>query len=101
MSGGSWDYLYSKDIDDLMQGSDIELLEEMADYLNQNGYEDVAKDTRRLVEYIKSAKIRVETLFEMLSPVFKAVEWYCSGDWGKDRVGKVIEEYRNGNGDSD
>ena len=47
--------------------------------------------TRRLVEYIKSAKIRVETLFEMLSPVFKAVEWYCSGDWGKDRVGKAIE----------
>ena len=60
----------------------------------------MAKDTRGLVEYIKSAKIRVETLFEMLSPVFKAVEWYCSGDWGKDRVGKVIEEYRNGKGDS-
>ena len=52
--------------------------------------------TRRLVEYIKSAKIRVETLFEMLSPVFKAVEWYCSADWGKDRVHKAIEEYRNG-----
>ena len=73
----------------------------MADYLNQNGYEDVAKDTRRLVEYIKSAKIRVETLFEMLSPVFKAVEWYCSADWGKDRVDKAIEEYRNGKGDSE
>ena len=57
--------------------------------------------TRRLVEYIKSAKIRVETLFEMLSPVFKAIEWYCSGDWGKDRVCKVIEEYRNGKGDSE
>ena len=99
MSGGSWNYLYTKEIDDLMQYSNIETLEEMADYLNQNGYEDVAKDTMRLVEYIKSAKIRVETLFEMLSPVFKAVEWYCSGDWGKDRVGKAIEEYRNGNGD--
>lgn len=96
MSGGSWNYLYSKDIDDLMQYSNIELLEEMADYLNQNGYEDIAKDTRRLVEYIKSAKIRVETLFEMLSPVFKAVEWYCSADWGKGSVDKAIEEYRNG-----
>ena len=69
-----------------MKYSNIELLEEMADYLNQNGYEDVAKDTRRLVEYIKSAKIRVETLFEIISPVFKAVEWYYSADWGKDRV---------------
>ena len=101
MSGGSWDYLYAEEIDDLMQYRDIELLGKMADYLNQNGYEDVAKDTRRLVEYIKSAKIRVETLFEMLSPIFKAVELYCSGDWGKDRVGKAIEEYRNGKGDSE
>lgn len=101
MSGGSWNYLYSKEIDDFMQYSNIETLEEMADYLNQNGYEDVAKDTRRLVEYIKSAKIRVETLFEMLSPVFKAVEWYCSADWGKDKVDKAIEEYRNGKGDSE
>lgn len=29
MSGGSWSYLYSKEIDDLMQYSNIELLEEM------------------------------------------------------------------------
>ena len=78
-----------------MQGSDIELLEEMADYLNQNGYEDVAKDTRRLVEYIKSAKIRVETLFEMLSPVFKAVEWFDSGDWGEETLNNEILKYRN------
>lgn len=50
---------------------------------------------------LTTSKIRVETLFEMLSPVFKAVEWYCSADWGKDRVNKAIEEYRNGKGDSE
>lgn len=95
MSGGSWNYLYSKDIDDLMQYSNIELLEEMADYLNQNGYEDVAKDTRRLAEYIKSASIRIETLFEALSPVFKAVEWFDSGDWGEETLNNEILKYRN------
>lgn len=47
MSGGSWSYLYSREADELIQSGNIELLEEMADYLNQNGYEDVAKDTRR------------------------------------------------------
>lgn len=78
-----------------MQYSNIELLEEMADYLNQNGYKDVAKDTRRLVEYIKSAKIRVETLFETLSPVFKAVEWFDSGDWGEETLNNEILKYRN------
>lgn len=100
MSGGSWSYLYSREVDELIQSENIELLEDMADYLNQNGYEDVAKDTRRLVEYIKSAKIRVETLFEILSPVFKAVEWYYSADCGKDKVDETIEEYRNGKIDS-
>lgn len=84
-----------------MNGSSTELLQDMADRLNSAGFEDVAKDTQRLVEYIKSARIRIETLFEVLSPVFKAVEWFDSGDWGKDKVDKAIEEYRNGKGDSE
>nr|DAZ41551.1 MAG TPA: hypothetical protein [Caudoviricetes sp.] len=96
MSGGSWGYLYSREVDELVQCGSIELLEEMADYLNSSGYKDVAKDVRRLVEYIKSARIRIETLHEMLSPVFKAVEWYDSADWSKERVDAAIEEYRNG-----
>lgn len=96
MSGGSWSYLYSKEVDELVEYGSIRLLEEMGDYLNSSGYEDVAKDVRRLVEYIKSARIRIETLHEMLSPVFKAVEWYDSGDCGKDSVSRAIEDYRNG-----
>ena len=96
MSGGSWGYLYSKEFDELVQYSSVELLEGMSDYLNSNGYEDVAKDVSRLVEYIKSARIRIETLHEMLSPVFEAVEWYDSADWSKDKVDEAIEEYRNG-----
>ena len=32
MSGGSWSYLYSKEIDDLMQYSNIELLRYMNGY---------------------------------------------------------------------
>ena len=95
MSGGSWDYLYSKDIDELMNGSSAESLQDMADRLNSAGFEDVAKDTQRLVEYIKSASIRIETLFEGLSPVFKAVEWFDSGDWGKETLNNEILKYRN------
>lgn len=43
MSGGSWSYLYSKEVDELVQYSSVELLEAMSDYLNSNGYEDVAR----------------------------------------------------------
>lgn len=100
MSGGSWDYLYSKDIDELMNGSSTELLQDMADRLNSAGFEDVAKDTQRLVEYIKSASIRIETLFEVLSPIFKAVEWFDSGDWGEETLNNEVLKYRKSNIDN-
>ena len=95
MSGGSWNYLFCKDIDELMNGSSTELLQDMVDRLNSAGFKDVAKDTQRLVEYIKSASIRIETLFETLSPVFKAIEWFDSGDWGEETLNNEILKYRN------
>ena len=100
MSGGSWDYLYCKDVDELMNGSAIELLQDMSDRLVALGYTDVAEDTQRLTEYIKSANIRIETLFEMLSPVFKAVEWFDSGDYGKETLNNEVLKYRKSNLDS-
>lgn len=100
MSGGSWNYLFCKDIDELMNGSSTELLQDMADRLNSAGFEDVAKDTQRLVEYIKSARIRIETLFETLSPVFKAVEWFDSGDWGEETLNNEVLKYRKSNIDN-
>ena len=78
-----------------MNGSSTELLQDMVDRLNSAGFKDVAKDTQRLVEYIKSANIRIETLFETLSPVFKAVEWFDSGDWGEETLNNEILKYRN------
>ncbi len=100
MSGGSWNYLFCKEIDELMNGSSTELLQDMVDRLNSAGFKDVAKDTQRLVEYIKSASIRIETLFETLSPVFKAVEWFDSGDWGEETLNNEILKYRNARLDS-
>lgn len=83
-----------------MNGSSTELLQDMVDRLNSAGFKDVAKDTQRLVEYIKSASIRIETLFETLSPVFKAVEWFDSGDWGEETLNNEILKYRNARLDS-
>ena len=92
--------MFCKDIDQLMNGSSTELLQDMVDRLNSAGFKDVAKDTQRLVEYIKSASIRIETLFETLSPVFKAVEWFDSGDWGEETLNNEILKYRNARLDS-
>lgn len=98
MSGGSWNYLYCKDIDEIM--TSVEDLQDMSDRLVTLGYTDIAQDTQRLVEYIKSASIRIETLFEALSPAFKAVEWFDSGDWGEETLNNEILKYRNARLDS-
>jgi len=95
MSGGSFNYLYCKEnIDDLLYHTDD--LDNMREALIKYGYEDIAKDTQRLIEYIKSAEVRVTVLAKKLQGVFKAVEYYESSDWGKDTMLKKLEEYRNG-----
>ena len=96
MSGGSYDYLYCKDCDELFTYSSIRTLEEMESRFLELGYEDVAKDFRRLIEYIKSANNRVEVLSEQLNELMHDIEWYDSGDIGADTLAERVEEYRRG-----
>lgn len=95
MSGGSFNYLCYKESLSELSGHICDL-EDMRECLIKHGYCDIAKDTQRLIEYIKSAEVRVETLAEMLSDVFRAVEWYESGDIGIDSLMREVEKYRNG-----
>lgn len=94
MSGGSYNYLFCKEASYLLDN--VGDLEDMSEILIKEGYEDVALDMCRLVEYIKSAKIRIDVLSHQLSGVMKAVEWYDSCDIGKDTLKERIEEYRRG-----
>ena len=94
MSGGSYDYLYCKDCDELFAYSNIRTLEEMESRFLDLGYEDVAKDFRRLIEYIKSAKNRVEVLGGQLNEMMHDIEWYDGGDIGADTLAERVEKYR-------
>ena len=94
MSGGSYDYLYCKDCDELFAYSNIRTLEEMESRFLDLGYEDVAKDFRRLIEYIKSANNRVEVLGGQLNEMMHDIEWYDSGDIGADTLAESVEKYR-------
>lgn len=96
MSGGSFGYLYCKEVEDLFGCSSLENMEEMEAYLLRFGYKDIAKDVRRLIEYIQSAENRISVLHEQLADVFHAVEWYVSGDYGRDTMLKALERYRTG-----
>lgn len=100
MSGGSLCYLYCKEPEDLFDESTIYYLEKAEQYLLKNDAADVAKDVRRLIEYVLSARNRIEVMQENLREVFKAIEWYDSGDSGKDRVNRAIAAYRGEKGDT-
>lgn len=92
MSGGSFEYLYTKAPEDLMDKANW--IDEMAKILIKQNYLDVAQDMERLAEYIRSAYIRIDVLSKQLRPVMKAVEYYEDGDIGDEKLKKIIEEYR-------
>lgn len=94
MSGGSFNYLCCKDVPDVFNY--VRDLEEMEQFLISDGHIDIAKDVRRLIEYVRSAEIRIGVLLESLNKVFHDIEWYVSADIGKERLLKTLEDYRNG-----
>lgn len=94
MSGGSYNYLYCKDTADMFDRSvDIE---DMAETLEKMDYLDVARDMRRLSEYIRTAYNRVDVLSEQLRPIMRAVEYYEDCDISAESLKREVEKYREG-----
>ncbi len=93
MSGGSYDYLYSKEADDLF--SSPYRLEEMAERLAGLGWAaDAAADAHDLVAIIRTQKVRIDAAMARLRDVFHAVEWWDSCDWSEDQVRAELSKYR-------
>lgn len=95
MSGGAYEYLCFKDVEDLFQYTYRQMLRQMADRLIELGYaEDAARETEELICIIEQAFVRIDVRRERLHKVWHAVEWWASGDWGEDEVKGVLAEYR-------
>lgn len=94
MSGGSLSYLYNAEYPELFYQSRIEDMEWVEGYLLDNDSKDIAKDVRRLIEYVKTAANRIDILFDQLKDIFYAVEWRIDGDFGDDDFKKYIKKYR-------
>lgn len=89
MSGGSYDYLYTKDIGEAL---DSQSLQRMADRLAGLGYaNDAATETASLLELKREAEGRMARL----KYLWEAVEWWDSCDWGEDEFREALEEYRS------
>ncbi|MFD0853580.1 hypothetical protein ACFQ07_15190 [Actinomadura adrarensis] len=95
MSGGSYDYLYvwTNDIQQLIARRHH--LKAMAERLAGLPYaRDAAIETERIAAALERLEIQVTARAEALDDVWKAVEWWDSGDWGEDAVKKALAEYR-------
>ena len=95
MSGGSFGYLCFEDtLADL--AAKRHELERMHAALCELPYARVpATETARVLAMLERAESRVSAL-EELRAVWKAVEWWASGDWSEDRVRQVIRDYEDG-----
>lgn len=95
MSGSSYDYLYSKDVEDLLHMQ--ETIQNMADRLAGLGYaSDAAKETQELLLTLRQFENRISAMKERLSDVWHSVEWWDSCDSGEDSVKNALEKYRAG-----
>ena len=71
MSGGSLSYLYNKEFPEVCNY--IDEMKKVEKELISQGYTDIARDVRRLIEYCLTAENRISVLFDNLSDVSRSV----------------------------
>jgi uncharacterized protein related to proFAR isomerase len=94
MSGGSHNYLCSKDAQDMFDYQATQDLETMASRLIELGYVDAAKETLNLKYIVDQTIVRIEVHQKRLKGVWKSVEWHDSADSGLNQVAEAVEVYR-------
>lgn len=91
MSGGSYNYLCFKDADDIL--GRIQDLRDMANRLD-GLCPEAAAETRAIFDGPRSLYAELEKRIERLGPLWKAVEWRDSSDWGQDQLDQAIADFR-------
>lgn len=95
MSGGSFNYLYAKRAAELLDGPGQ--LVAMAAALKGLGYaSEVAVDTIALHKALCEADKRLNARIESLAGVWRAMEWWRSGNRGEDAFEYALAQYRAG-----
>jgi hypothetical protein len=90
MSGGSWDYLYSKGVGEVL--GDLSTMVAMRNRLVELGAEGaVVEDMSCIVNHLREAHRLGGS--PGMREVWHEVEWKDSGDHGIDRVRQAIWEY--------
>lgn len=94
MSGGSYDYLCSKDASDLLGANySSEIMEEMRNRLIELKMPDIANELTELEQVIIDAQKKVTLMMADLADILKEVEWYDSYDSCIDDVLKEAQKW--------
>lgn len=92
MSGGSFEYLFLKDVRDLF--GVLETLGEMAIYLREHGSDLGANDTNALVQELRMFERTMEYRVASLRDLWQSAEWRASGDFGEEQLTESIADYQ-------
>lgn len=90
MSGGSFNYLFRKDVKDLL--SEIETITSMRNALLAEGLMEQAEQTAYVLKRINKIQQEIDNVLTetRLREVWKAIEWYYSGDHSRETMLKII-----------
>jgi lipoate-protein ligase A len=97
MSGGSFNYLYGKDAEEIYNEALLDDFEKMLDVLlseyDSPNRREIHSKLRGAYDLMITAKKLIgsaDILMQDYKDVMKAIEWHTSYDIGKDRVEEII-----------
>lgn len=94
MSGGSFNYLYAKSPDELIEMTDT--IKRMRDRLVElKAPRTCVEQTERVLDLIERFWSVMTVRISSLEGVWHGVEWYDSNDWGLDQVQEVFQQFED------
>jgi len=100
MSGGSYNYLFTKEsLFELMENvTDLEDMNKRLKQLKNNelvskATQELLDEVEKLRQFIDNCEKRNQSKILELSEVWKAVEFCDSGDYSQDEIQQAIKEY--------
>lgn len=89
MSGGAFDYVSVKDLEDTNSEDRDNIIAALESYPFQ-GAKEAAATLRETIAKLRAAIEEASKVWEEHRPLLKAVEWDHSGDWSQDEVAKAL-----------
>lgn len=92
MSGGSFDYLYTREADNITNYQ--ETIRSMASALDALGYKEAAAKTVEIGDVVREFELFFDGIPDEFLRIWRAVEWYSSGDSVEDSIRQADEKWK-------